>query len=115
MSYLDRPTRKITFPSNPQLYAELYTELTWNDSKAFRDNEENDQNLFRLIKDWNLDIELTYENLQQLRRVDIGALFTAFNEIVNAEAAELSKTEKKKEPKSSSSKPPTNSPAENSL
>lgn len=111
--YLERPTRRVNFKSDPSLYADLYTELEWADSKAFRDATEDDQGLFRLIKDWNVPgLDLTYDNLGRLKRVDISVLFEAFYEIINAEAEQL--TGKKKEMKSNSSKPPSNSPAENS-
>ena len=121
--YLDRPTRRVNFKSDANLYADIYSNVTWDDSKAFRDAKENDEGLFRMIKEWNVPgpdgntLPLTYENLGKLRTEDINLLFTNFWDIIGLVADKVVDAEKKKETnkaKSTSSKPLTNSPAEDS-
>lgn len=94
MSYFTakRPSQRIVLPSDPSLWVEIYTTLTWKDEKNVANRLTTgalhaDALLNSLIFDWNLTDEagttapITEEYIDQLSRVDALALLNAIQDV----------------------------------
>lgn len=105
MSYFQasRPTKRITLPSNPRYWVEIFSSLKYKEQHALastlKDGEVDgmaaaDLMLRSMIAGWNLDddagqvVPVTPENIELLEKQDVEAILTALQSVASVDEDE---------------------------
>lgn len=112
MGYFDRETKRIQLVSDPTLWAEIYSLLTWGELRQFDIGPDGslvislEKALPMLLVDWGFEkdgqkVPLDEEHINLLKKPDIEAIIAAVNGVISDSTDLNDNTKKKTSPKES--------------